>query len=232
MVMILVEYIHTIKYSIFICICIFFANFASACTLFEPQKPNLTSDTSGQSVTLNWAGDDNDIYRLQIVANIPEGGIFWSLDTQVKGRVFAFKLPSNLAVIKVQISNKCDDTELNNVQSVKPIIFINERPSCSLDSADWLQDGLFVNFKPQNNIQSYSFSLYEVNTTSTGSLKSNVIKKFDIKPPYISKQDDKVAIDMKEKFNLNPSAIGRKYLVSVLPRCAAGQGLPIAFLLN
>ena len=101
-----------------------------------------------------------------------------------------------------------------------------------MDTADWLQDGLFVNFRPQNNIQSYSLSLYEVNMTSTGSLKSNVVKKFDVKPPYISKQDDKVVIDMTEKFNLNPSATGRKYLVSVLPRCAAGQGLPIAFLLN
>ena len=134
--------------------------------------------------------------------------------------------------IRREVGGAPDDTELNNVQSVKPIIFINERPSCSLDSADWLQDGLFVNFKPQNNIQSYSFSLYEVNTTSTGSLKSNVIKKFDIKPPYISKQDDKVVIDMKEKFNLKTFDTDRKYMVSVSPRCAAGQGLPIAFLLN
>lgn len=230
--MIFVKYMKKIKGFLCIYSCVFCVNFASACTLFEPQKPNLTSDTSGQSVTLNWAGDDNDIYRLQIVANVPEGGVYWSLDTQIKGRVFEFKLPSNLAVIKVQISNKCDDTELDNVQSVKPIIFINERPSCALDTADWLQDGLFVNFRPQNNIQSYSLSLYEVNMTSTGSLKSNVVKKFDVKPPYISKQDDKVVIDMTEKFNLNPSATGRKYLVSVLPRCAAGQGLPIAFLLN
>jgi hypothetical protein len=230
--MIFVKYLHKIMHTFCICGCIFFANYASACTLFEPQKPALLTDTSGQLVTLNWNGNDNDSYRLQIVANTPEGGVFWTLDTQIQGQRFTFKLPSNLAVIKVQISNNCDDMVLSNVQSVKPISLVNEKKSCSLVPEDWSPDGLFVKFIPKSNILNYSFSLYEVSIGNSDSLKSNLIKKIDIKPPYSSMQDGKVVIDMSEKLNLNQPDAGHKYIVSVLPRCAAGAGLPLAFRLN
>ena len=230
--MIFVKYFCNAKYSFCIYFFIFFAKCATACTLFESQKPNIAPETSGQLVTLNWAGYDSDTYRVQLVANTPEGGVFWSLDTQVKGRMFVFKLPSNHAVVKVQISKDCDDTSLNSVQSVKPISLVSQKKSCSLASEDWLQDGQFIKFKPKNNILQYSLSLYEVRTASADNLTSNLIKKIDVHPPHISMQDDKVVLDLKEKFNLNLSDTGRKYLVSVLPRCAAGQGLPVAFLLN
>lgn len=232
MVIILVKYLHRIKHTFCIYGCIFFANCAPACTLFEPQSPQLVTETSGQLVTLNWAGNDNDIYRLQIVANTPEGGVFWTLDTQIKGQRFAFNLPSNLAVIKVQISNNCDDTALSNVQSVKPIRLVNEKKSCSLIAENWSPDGLYIKFMPESNALSYSLSLYELSTVNSDRLKSNLIKKIEIKPPYSSMQDGKVVIDMKEKFNLNLSDVSHKYIVSVLPRCAAGTGLPLAFRLN
>lgn len=230
--MIFVKYLFIAKCSFCIFIGVFFTNFASACTLFEPQKPSVIPEAAGQLVTLNWAGYDSDIYRLQLVANTPEGGLFWSLDTQVKGQVFTFKLPSNLAIIKAQISNNCDDAELNNIQSVKPISLVNEKISCSLASEVWSQDGLFIKFKTTNIILNYSLSLYEVSITSTDSFKSNLIKKIEVKPLNTLKQVDTVVIDIKEKFNLNHTDKDRKYLVSVLPRCSAGQGLPIAFLLN
>lgn len=230
--MIFVKYLCKIKYFLCACICIFFTNLAPACTLLELQKTTLTSDASGQLVTLNWVGKDSDMYRLQAVANIPEGGVFWSLDTQVKGSNFAFKLPNNFAVLKAQISKNCDDTALANVQSVKPFALIDERKFCYLATEDWLQDRFFIKFKPRNNVLNYSFSLYELNTTNKDSFKSNLLKKFDIKPPYLVTQEDKTVIDLKEKFNLIASDTDRKYLVSVLPRCAPGIGLPLAFLLN
>lgn len=230
--MIFVKYLRKAKHSFHIYIFIFFAKCAGACTLFEPQNPNVTPETSGQFVKLNWSGYDSDSYRVQLVANTPEGGVFWSLDTQVKGRMFAFKLPSNHAVVKVQISKDCDDTSLNNVQSVKPISLMSQKKSCSLASEDWLQDGQFIKFKPKNNILQYSLSLYELRTARADNLTSNLIKKIDVQPPHISMQVDKVVLDLKEKFNLNLFDTTRKYLVSVLPRCAEGQGLPIAFFLN
>jgi hypothetical protein len=230
--MIFVQSLHKLKYFLCAYFCIAFTSFASACTLFELQKTNITSEASGQLVTLHWAGNDSDIYRLQIVANIPEGGIFWNLDTQLKGRVFSFKLLGNLAVIKVQISSDCNDAELNNVQTVKPTLFINEKKSCSISTEDWWQEGSFIKFKPKNTILSYSLSLYEVISASTGGFKSNLIKKIDIKPPYISMQDEKVLIDIKEKLNLKTLDSKSKLLVSVLPICTAGSGLSLAFLLN
>jgi hypothetical protein len=232
MVIILAKYLHKIKHTFCICGCIFFANYASACTLFEPQKPTFVTENSGQLVTLNWNGNNNDIYRLQIVANTPEGGVFWTLDTQIKGQVFTFKLSSNLAVIKVQISNNCDEMTLSNVQSVKPIILVNEKKSCSLTTEDWSPDGLFVKFIPNSNIQNYALSLYEVSTLSADSLKSKWIKKIDLTPPFLSSQDGKVVIDLKGKFNLDLSNPDIKYLVTVIPHCAAGNGLSLAFLLN
>lgn len=230
--MILVKYLCKIKYFLCACICIFFTNLAPACTLLELQKTTLTSDASGQLVTLNWVGKDSDMYRLQAVANIPEGGGGWSLDAQVKGSNFAFKLPNNFAVLKAQISKNCDDTGLGNVQSVKPFALIDERKSCYLATEDWLQDRFFIKFKPRNNVLNYSFNVYELNTTNADNFKNNLIKKFDIGLPLLATQEDKVLIDIREKINLTPLDLGRKYLVSVLPRCAAGSGLPTAFLLN
>jgi hypothetical protein len=228
----MLSYNNSIKHSGFIFIWLFCSNVVAACNLFEPRKSNLAPDTSGQLITLQWPGHSRDIYRLQIIANIPEGGVFWSLDTQLQENQFAYKLPSNLAAIKVQISSGCSDAELNSVQSLKPIIFVNEKQSCSLATEDWLQDGWSIKFKPRNNILNYSFNLYEVNTTNADPVKGNLIHKLDVKQPYLSLQDEKIVINMKEKLNSKPSEIGRKYLVSVLPRCAAGLGLPMAFLLN
>ena len=230
--MIFVKYLHKIKYSLCVSICLSFANVASACTLLEFQKTTITSEASSQLVTLNWAGKDSDMYRFQAVANIPEGGVFWSLDTQVKGSNFAFKLPSNFAVLKAQISKNCDDADLVNVQTLKPIVLINEKHSCSLVAKDWLQDGWFIKFKPKNNILNYSFTLHELSATNTDNLKSHFLKKFDVNPPYLSTQEDKVVVDLTGKFSLIPPDSDRKYLVSVLPRCASGTGLPLAFLLK
>jgi hypothetical protein len=139
---------------------IFFAKCATACTLFEPQKPSVVSENAGQIVTMSWSGHDNDIYRLQIVANTPEGGVFWSLDTQIKEKIFTFKLPSNHAVLKVQISNNCDDTSLDNIQSLKPIGLLSEKKSCSIAAGDWLQDGQFIKFKPRDGVQNTGFARY------------------------------------------------------------------------
>lgn len=230
--MIFVKSLHKLKYFLCAYFCISFASFASACTLFELQKTTITTEASGQLVTLHWVGNDSDIYRLQIVANIPEGGIFWNLDTQVNERVFSFKLPSNLAVVKVQISSACNDAELNNVQTIKPAIFVNEKQSCSVSTGDWWQEGSLIKFKPKNTILSYSLSLYEAISASAGGFKSNLIKKIDIKPPYISMQDDQVLIDIKEKLNLKTLDSKSKFLVSVLPICTAGSGLSLAFMLN
>ena len=227
-----VKHINSIKHSGFIFIWLFCSNVVAACYLFEPHKSNLTPETSGQLITLQWPGHSRDIYRLQIIANVPEGGVFWSLDTQLQENQFVYKLPSNLAAIKVQISSGCSDAELNSVQSLKPIIFVNEKQTCSLATVDWFQDGFSIKFKPRNNILNYSFNLYEVNTTNVDLVKSDLIHKLDIRPPYSSMQDDKVVIDVKERFNLNQSDTGHKYIVSVLPRCAAGEGLPLAFRLN
>jgi hypothetical protein len=211
---------------------IFFAKCATACTLFEPQKPSTVSENAGQIVTMNWSGHDNDIYRLQIVANTPEGGVFWSLDTQIKEKIFTFKLPSNHAVLKVQISKNCDDTSLDNIQSLKPIGLLSEKKSCSVAAGDWLQDGQFIKFKPRNDILNYSLSLYEVIDVGTDRLKSNLLKKIEMKQPYTALQEDKVVIDIQQKFNLSLSEADQKYTVSVLPHCAAGIGLPLAMRLN
>jgi hypothetical protein len=211
---------------------IFFTKCATACTLLEVQKPSAILENAGQLVTLNWSGLDNDIYRLQIVANTPEGGIFWSLDTQIQERAFTFKLPSNHATVKVQISKNCDDTSLNAIQSLKPIGFLSEKKSCSIAAGDWFQDGQFIKFKPKSDILNYSLSLFEVIDTEADSLKSNLLKKIEIKQPYTALQDDKVVIDIQQKFNLSLSEADQKYLVSVLPRCAAGIGLPLAMRLS
>jgi hypothetical protein len=213
-------------------ICLSFANLTSACTLFVLQKVNFTSETTGQLVTLNWAGTENDIHRVQAVANVPEGGVFWSIDTQVKGSDFTFKLPSNFAVLKAQVSKNCDDSDLANVQIQKPIAFINEKHTCSLDAKEWLLEGSFIKFKPRVKFLNYSFALNEVHAFNSGNLNSNLLKKFDVNPPYLLMEDDRVIFNIKDKLNLPASVANRKLLVTVLPHCASGTGLPLAFIIN
>lgn len=205
---------------------------SSTCSIQEIKQVNTSTQVQGQRISLSWAGKGLDAYRLQVVANLPEGGVLWSLDTQIFDVSYSFYIPTMHAVVKAQVSQGCDELNANDLQSVKPLLYINSRPSCFLSPDDWQYENRIFKFKPDSHISSYSFSLFEMSSKTGSQQQAKLINQMDIKKPFLLFQENMVAVDIPVKFNLKIRLDDPKYLISVTPQCAAYQGIPIAIVLD
>jgi hypothetical protein len=205
---------------------------AKACSMREIQQVSGTTQASGQRVSLVWSGNKAEPHRLQVIANVPEGGVFWSLDTQILDTTFSFVIPTLHAVVKAQVSQGCDDLSVNDVQSAEPVFYINSSPTCALPRDDWEYGNRIFRFKPNARISGYSFSLFEIKKTEEQKSATKLIKKLEIKKPFSFTEDNRVAFDFNEQFSLNALTSGATYVMSVLPKCASFQGSPLAIKLD
>lgn len=156
---------------------VFMSTSAWACEIVALTYPAQGSRISELQPELVWTQKSEGNYRVQVAAILPEARVILSLDTMThENRLkLPVPIPSNLAAVKVLITQNCTQFDAQDLNAQGPAFFVNNRASCTLTEGAVRQSGNAVGWDPLPGASAYVVQLFEVESELAGVMRSKLL---------------------------------------------------------
>lgn len=200
----------------------------TGCERYELLTPKRGSQIADRQPELQWGGDANSSYRVQVAVVLPEGRVLESIDTVVTGARWRLGAPVTVltSAVKVIVSRNCPTYSVQDLHAQGPYFVIQAADQCALKSRSVQQQADALHWSAPVNADKYVVQIFSMAQATDGVTTTQRLGGYDV-----AGISWKFPIDLKAQLR-QPGMADRAWVATVQARCGALLSYPQALVLD
>ncbi|QKO21087.1 hypothetical protein [Rhodoferax sp. BAB1] len=199
-----------------------------ACERYELLKPKRGSQIADRQPELQWGGEANSSYRVQVAVVLPEGRVLESIDTVVTGTRWRLGAPVSVltSAVKVIVSRNCSSYSVQDLHAQGPHFVIQATDQCTLRPQSIRQGADALHWIAPANSDKFVVQIFSMTQAADGVTTTQRLGGYEV-----------VGISWKFPADLQaqlrrPGMADRSWVATVQARCGALLSHPQALVLD
>ncbi len=154
----------------------------ATCERYELLTPKRGSQITERQPELQWGGETNSSYRVQVAVVLPEGRVLESIDTVVIGTRWRFGAPVSVltSAVKVIVSRNCSSYSVQDLHAQGPHFVIQAAEHCALKPRSLQQQGDALYWSAPTHADKFLIQVFVVAQTADGAATARRIGDYEI----------------------------------------------------